>query len=89
MVWFSERAGSASKNIYGGILVVGTGSPVGGKVATPQPEGYGSVVRGVAHNNRPSNKGLEQTGSAANGLSGPCSSTRCYAGVPKDQQGRS
>ena len=26
---------------------------------------------------RPSNKGLEQTGSAANGLNGPCSSAPC------------
>ena len=28
----------------------------------------------------PSNKALEQTGSDANGLNGPCSSTPCWAG---------
>ncbi len=29
---------------------------------------------------RPDNNGLEQTGSAANGLNGPCSSIQCCAG---------
>ncbi len=34
-------------------------------------------VRVVAQNKQTDNNGLEQTGSAANGPSGPCSSTQC------------
>ena len=64
MAWQRERTGSGSASIYGGVVVVGAGAPIGGKVATPKPEGYGLGVRGVLQNNRPSNNGLQLTRSA-------------------------
>ena len=36
---------------------------------------------------RPSNNGLEQTGSAANGLRGPCSSIQCSPDLRRVREG--